>query len=88
MTEVAMAAALTVSIAGVSYAAFNTDTVTGRARAVADAATCRTLNTAVAAYIAQYGAGPRTIQDLTPFVRGDISRYRLEDGLPAGPGCP
>jgi hypothetical protein len=87
ISEVAMATALTVSIVGVSYVAFNSDTLATRAQTVADRATCRTLESAVVAYIAQHDAGPRTIHDLTPYVQGDISKYRLQDGLPAGPGC-
>ncbi len=83
-----MATALTMSIAGVSYAALNSSALTDRARSVADAATCRTVESAVVAYIAQYDVGPRSIEDLQPYVQGDISKYRLQGGLPAGPGCP
>jgi hypothetical protein len=82
-----MAAALTVSVAGVSYAAFNQGTLTEHAQTVADAATCRTVESAVVAYIAQHDIGPGSIQDLQPYVQGDISKYRLQGGLPIGPGC-
>ncbi len=87
MSEVAIATALTVSIAGVSYAAFNPGTLAGHAQTVADAATCRTVESAIVAYIAEHDVGPGSIQDLKPYVRGDISKYRLQGGLPAGPGC-
>ena len=70
-----------------SYAAFNSTALTDRAQTVADAATCRTVESAVVAYIAQHDVGPRSIQDLKPYVQGDISKYRLQGGLPAGPGC-
>jgi hypothetical protein len=82
-----MATALTVSIAGVSYAAFNSGALTDRAQTVADKATCRTLESAVVAYIAEHDAGPRTIADVKPYVQGDITKYRLQGGLPVGPGC-
>lgn len=87
LSEVAVAAALTVSIAGVSYAAFDSGALTDRAQTVADAATCRTLESAVVAYVAEHDAGPRTITDLRPYVRGDVTKYHLQDGLPVGPGC-
>jgi hypothetical protein len=82
-----MATALTASIAGVSYAAFNSGVLTDRAQTVADKATCRTVESAVVAYIAEHDIGPRSIADLKPYVQGDISRYRLDAGLPVGPGC-
>ncbi len=50
MSEVAMAAAVTVSIAGASYAAFNWDVLVGRAETVADQADCRAVDAAIVAY--------------------------------------
>jgi hypothetical protein len=88
ISELAMAAALTLSIGGVSYAAFNTGAIKREATTVADAADCRTVDTAIAGYLAQTGTVPTTIAQLEPFVRGDISRYRIVAGLAAGPGCP
>jgi hypothetical protein len=88
ISEVAMAAALTVSIGGVSYAAFNTDDIQQKAQTVADEADCRTVDTAIAGYLAQNDAVPTRIAQLEPYVRGDISRYRIVGGLAAGPGCP
>lgn len=82
-----MAAAITVSVAGLSYVAFNPAALTERATTVAEQATCRTVDQAIAAYAAVHGADPRTITDLGPYVRGDISAYRIERGLAAGPGC-
>jgi hypothetical protein len=87
IAEVAMAAAATVSIAGVSYAALNTDSLTGRAHMVAGQADCRAVDTAIAAYLAEKDAAPQEIADVAPYVRGDISAYRIVDGLAAGPGC-
>jgi len=83
-----MAAAITVSIAGVSYAALNMSAVTGTAQRTADAATCRTVNTAITAYVALHDEPPQQIADLEPFVIGDITAYRIERGVAAGPGCP
>jgi hypothetical protein len=87
ISEVAVAAAITASLAGVSYAAFNTDALTEPARTVADEATCRAVDDAIVAYLARYDAAPHRIADVAPYVRGDISAYRIEDGLAAGPGC-
>ncbi|AGL17900.1 hypothetical protein [Actinoplanes sp. N902-109] len=87
ITEVAMAAAITVSIGGVSYVAFNTQALTGRTEAVANAVSCRTVDDAIVAYLAQHDAAPTRVAQLTPYVKGDISAYRIDRGRAAGPGC-
>jgi hypothetical protein len=83
-----MAGAVTFSVAGVSYAALNTSVPVQRAQTVAAAADCRTVDIAIVAYLAQNGVAPTTIAEIQPFVRGDISVYRIVHGLAAGPGCP
>jgi hypothetical protein len=83
-----MAAAITLSIAGVSYAAYNTGALTKPAEQVAAKVTCRGVDDAIVAYLVDHDAAPRRIADLQPYVRGDISAYRIERGLAAGPGCP
>jgi hypothetical protein len=82
-----MSAAITVSVAGVSYAALDPDKTEERARAVASQATCRTVTSAIAAYVALHDEAPRQIADLTEFVDGDITAYRIVGGVAAGPGC-
>ncbi|WP_189081528.1 hypothetical protein [Mangrovihabitans endophyticus] len=62
--------------------------MTARAREVAGQATCRALDQATTAYLVDHDAAPRTVEDLRPYVRGDISGYRIDGGLPTGPGCP
>jgi hypothetical protein len=42
---------------------------------------------AIVAYLAARDVPTRTIADLGPYIRGDISAYRIEQGLAAGPGC-
>ena len=83
-----MAATITVSIAGLSYAAFHSDVLTGRAQSVADAATCRALDQAVLAYLAEHERMPDAVADIRPYVRGDLTGYRLVRGRLTGPGCP
>jgi hypothetical protein len=85
--EAAMAAAITVSVAGVSYAAFGVPTVTRSAQSTADKATCRAVDQAIVAYAAAHDRAPRAIADIAPYVRGDISTYRISGGVAAGPGC-
>jgi hypothetical protein len=85
--EVAMAAAITVSVAGVSYAVLNTDGITGSTKAVADRASCHAIDVAVVAFTAQHDAVPTTIEQVRPYVKGDLSGYRIVAGRPAGPGC-
>lgn len=87
LSEVAMAAAITVSTVGLAYVALSPDDLGGTAQQVADQASCRTVDTAIAAYLAQQDAAPTTIEQLRSWVRGDISAYRIVDGRAAGPGC-
>ena len=87
IAEAAMAAAITASIAGVSYVAFNPTAVTHTAQSTADRASCRTVNDAIVAYVAMNETAPKSITQLKPYVLGDISAYRIERGLAAGPGC-
>lgn len=87
LSEVAMAAAITVSVAGVSYAAFNVDGLSGSTRTVADQASCHSVEGAVVAFVAQHNAPPTTIKQLGPYLKGDISAYRIVAGRATGPGC-
>jgi hypothetical protein len=65
----------------------NPDRAEKHAREVASQATCRTVDTAIVAYVAVHDEAPKRIADLTDFVDGDITAYRIVDGLAAGPGC-
>ena len=87
IAEAAMAAAITASIAGVSYVAFNPAAVQHTAQATADRASCRTVNDAIVAYLALNDTAPTSIAQLKPYVLGDITAYRIDRGLAAGPGC-
>ena len=87
LPEIAMAAAITVSVAGLSYVAFNPGEATKSADSTAAAATCRAVDEAIVAYAGATGAQPRSIADLRPYVRGDVSAYRIVKGAAAGPGC-
>jgi len=82
-----MAAAITFSIGGVAYAELSADEISAPAREVAAQATCRTVDTAIAAYIAIYDEEPATVADLAALVDGDITAYRIAGGVAAGPGC-
>lgn len=82
-----MAAAVTLGISGVSYAALNPTRAEEAARQVADQTTCRTVDTAIVAFVGVHGAAPRSVSQLRSYVKGDISKYRIVDGVAAGPGC-
>jgi hypothetical protein len=82
-----MAAAVTVSAAGVSYAAFNPDEAEKKARVVGAQATCRAVDSAITAYVALNDKAPASIADLTGYLKGDITAYRIVRGVAAGPGC-
>lgn len=82
-----MAAAITVSVAGVSYVALNPDVVMQSAEAVVNEAGCRAVNQAILGYTAAHDAPPRTIADVQAYVTGDISAWRIVAGTAQGPGC-
>ncbi|MFI7542680.1 hypothetical protein [Actinoplanes sp. NPDC049599] len=65
----------------------NTDGITATATTVASKASCRTVDQAIAGYVAQHDTLPTTVRQLEPWVRGDISAYRIVRGRAAGPGC-
>jgi hypothetical protein len=88
ISEAAVAAVVTVSIAGASYLAFNSDALVRRTEVVAASAECRSVDTAIVAYLDRHGVVPAGIDQLKPYVRGDISAYRIVDGRATGPGCP
>lgn len=87
LSEVALAAAITVSTVGVAYVALSPEELGGHAQQVADRASCRTVDAAIVAYVAQQDAVPTTIEQLRPWVRGDLSAYRIIGGRATGPGC-
>ena len=87
ISEVAMAAAITMSVAGLSYTALNPSVLTDRAETVANQATCRAVDQAIVAYASVNDTPARSVGDLKPYVNGDISAYRIIRGAAAGPGC-
>jgi hypothetical protein len=82
-----MTAAVTVSVAGVSYAAFDPQEAEDHAREVAGRATCRAVDAAIVAYVTVYDEAPASVADLAEYVDGNITAYRIVDGMAAGPGC-
>ena len=87
LTNVLMSAVVTVSVAGASYSALNPARLEQNARVVASQATCRTVDSAIVAYVALNDEAPKRIDDLTEYVSGDITAYRIVNGMAAGPGC-
>jgi hypothetical protein len=57
------------------------------AQATADVATCRAVDAAIVGYTALNQAMPTAMAELKPFLNGDITAYRIEKGVAAGPGC-
>ena len=87
LTHIVTTAAVTLSIAGVSYAALDPASAEEKARVVADRATCRTVDSAIVAYVGVNGAAPTSVRELAGYVDGDVSAYRIVGGRAAGPGC-
>lgn len=88
LIELALAAALTAGAAVAASDALDLPVLRATAEAVASTATCRSIEAAIVAYTAEHDAPPADIAELEPYVRGDLSGYRIAAGTPAGPGCP
>ena len=86
-THVVVAATVTLSVAGVCYSQFDTRATEQKARAVAEQATCRAVDSAIVAYAGVHGGPPASITDLTGYLKGDVRAYRIVRGQAAGPGC-
>jgi hypothetical protein len=87
LIHLAVASVVTLSIAGVSYAALKPKDVEQPARVVAAQADCRAVNEAIVAYVAINDRDPESTAQLKNLVKGDISAYRIVGGMAAGPGC-
>jgi hypothetical protein len=79
---------ITTGSAATATVALDVPALVQQARAVANGATCRSVDLAILAYLAEHGRIPTTTDELKPYARGDISGYRIEGGVAAGPGCP
>ena len=87
LIQIPVTAAVTLSVAAFSYSQYDMKTVEQQTRVVADKATCRTVDSAILAYVGIHGDAPKSITELTGYVKGDISSYRIVRGQAAGPGC-
>ncbi len=85
--EMSLVAVVTLSIGGASYAALRPEPLEKSARLVAARVDCRTVDSAIVAYVGAHGRAPQSVRDLTGYVKGDISAYRILRGTAAGPGC-
>ncbi|WP_246607243.1 hypothetical protein [Paractinoplanes toevensis] len=70
-----------------SYQALDPAELVAHARVVANQASCRTVDTAIVAYVALNDAQPESIDDLAGYVKGDITAYSVAGGVATGPGC-
>ncbi len=88
LIEAAVTLAVTLGTTATGLTAFDPQDRLSGVREIADRAGCRTVEAAVAAHLAAHDALPGSITDLAPYVRGDVSGYRLVRGVVTGPGCP
>ena len=87
LTEAAMVAAVTMGVAASAYVAMDSSGLIHRAEATADKASCRSVEMAVLKFVDVRGTTPTVLNDLRPYVSGDITGYRIERGVVVGPGC-
>lgn len=85
--SIVLPAVITVSTAGLSYAVLKPAAIERDTRVVAEQASCRSVQAAIVAYVAERGRPPRSVAELAGYVQGDISAYRVAGGVATGPGC-
>lgn len=88
LTETAVVMAITLGTLGAAATQVDVGRLAHRTTVTAAQVTCHTIDTAIAAYHAERGTMPTVVTDIRPYVRGDVSPYRIDQGRAAGPGCP
>jgi hypothetical protein len=88
VTQLVVSLVVTTGTAATAVVAVDVPGITTMVRTVAGQATCRTVNIAILAYTAEHDVAPLTLADIRPYAYGDISAFRIVDGVAAGPGCP
>jgi hypothetical protein len=88
LTEVVMS--MGVALGGLAAAVHVLDlpVLSQRSERVATTASCRAVNLAILAYASRTDTVPTHVEQVRPWVTGDVSAYRLVDGVATGPGCP
>jgi hypothetical protein len=87
VSHIVVAATVTLSVSAVCYSQFDSRQAEQQARVVADKATCRSVDSAILAYVGVHGDGPTTITQIAGYLDGDVTAYRIVGGRAAGPGC-
>jgi hypothetical protein len=87
VTEMAIAAAVTLGTVATAAISVNSPALTRQAESTAAVANCRAVDTAILAFYAERQVQPTGLQDIKPYVRGDITEYRIVAGTAVGPGC-
>jgi hypothetical protein len=87
LTELVVTLALTTGTAGTMSGALDVPALEAGATAVAARVDCRTVDTAVAAFVAEHDTVPVRITDIRPYLRGDLTGYGIVAGAAVGPGC-
>jgi hypothetical protein len=87
ITEMAMVAAITLSTAAIAAVSMDVPTLTRQADSTVAQANCRAVNTAIVAYFSEQQVMPTQLNDVKPYVHGDITAYRILGDKAVGPGC-
>jgi type II secretory pathway pseudopilin PulG len=87
LTEITMTAVVTLGTVASAAVSVNMPALTRQSEATADQVTCRAVDTAIMAYYTEQQALPTVIADVTPYLQGDVSAYRVVSGRADGPGC-
>ncbi|MBT8227934.1 MAG: hypothetical protein HKP61_05580 [Dactylosporangium sp.] len=88
LIELVVSMTLMSGTAGTLYTVLDVPALLVHATPVSERATCRMVDTGIAAYAVQHGRPPTHVADVLPYVHGDLAGYRIVDGAVVGPGCP
>lgn len=89
LIEVVVSMTVVLGAGAIAVTSLNVPKLIGGSQQATAGVSCHTVRTAVASYATEHDAPPGGIDDLRPYVQGDISAYRIvPPGLEVvGPGC-
>jgi hypothetical protein len=87
ITEVAMVAAITLGTVATAAVSMDVPALSRQAESTVARANCRSVDTAIIAYVSEWEVLPAALKDVKPYVQGDVTAYRIVAGKAVGPGC-
>ncbi len=87
LLEVAVSLTVVLGTGAATMTALDVPELFDKVEATTEKASCHTVRNAIAAYSTDNGRPPAHITDVRPYVRGDLTPYRVTPTGVTGPGC-